>query len=72
MDKNQYDLKEYRIPLESRHERGWGKVTIPADVNPADNDYYFAFERPVPRRAIIVADDSQVGPAPAVGRRDHA
>ncbi len=59
MDKNQYDLKEYRIPLESRHERGWGKVTIPADVNPADNDYYFAFERPVPRRAVIVADDSQ-------------
>ena len=57
MEKDQYDLKEYRIPLESRHERGWGKVTIPADVNPADNDYYFAFERPAPRRAVIVADD---------------
>ncbi|HUE13568.1 MAG TPA: BatA domain-containing protein [Planctomycetaceae bacterium] len=60
MEKNQYDLKDYRIPLESRHERGWGKVTIPADVNPADNDYYFAFERPVPRRAVIVVDDNQV------------
>jgi Aerotolerance regulator N-terminal len=60
MDKNQYDLKDYRIPLESRHERGWGKVTIPADVNPADNDYYFAFERPAPRRAAIVVDDSQI------------
>jgi hypothetical protein len=60
MDKNQYDLKEYRIPLESRHERGWGKVTIPADVNPADNDYYFAFERPAPKRTVIVVDDSQI------------
>ena len=60
MDRNQYDLKEYRIPLESRHERGWGKVTIPADVNAADNDYYFAFERPAPRRAVIVVDDSQI------------
>jgi aerotolerance regulator-like protein len=59
MEKDQYDLKEYRIPLETRHERGWGKVTIPADVNPADNDYYFAFERPAPRRAVIVADDNQ-------------
>jgi Aerotolerance regulator N-terminal len=61
MDKNQFDLKEYRIPLESRHERGWGKVTIPADVNSADNDYYFAFERPAPRRAVIVVDDNQIG-----------
>jgi hypothetical protein len=60
MEKNQYDLKDYRIPLESRHERGWGKVTIPADVNTADNEYYFAFERPAPRRAVIVADDSLV------------
>lgn len=59
MDKNEYDLKDYRIPLESRHERGWGKVTIPADVNPADNDFYFAFEKPAPRRALIVADDGQ-------------
>jgi hypothetical protein len=60
MDKNRYDLKDYRIPLESRHERGWGKVTIPADVNGADNDFYFAFEKPAPRRAVIVADDTQV------------
>lgn len=54
-----YDLKDYRIVLEKGHERGWGKVSIPADENTADNDFYFAYDEPVPRRAVIVADDPQ-------------
>jgi hypothetical protein len=53
------ELKDYRIPLESKQPRSWGKVTIPADINPADNDFYFAFEKPVPRHAVVVAEDSQ-------------
>jgi hypothetical protein len=60
MDKTPYDLKDYRIPLESKQPRSWGKVTIPADLNPADNDFYFAFEKPVPRHAVIVVEDAQV------------
>jgi hypothetical protein len=60
MDKSPYDLKDYRIPLESKQPRSWGKVTIPADLNPADNDFYFAFEKPVPRHAVIVVEDAQV------------
>ena len=34
-----FELKDHRIPLERRPERGWGKVSIPADANPADNDF---------------------------------
>src|SRR5580700_3047106 len=60
MDKTPYDLKDYRIPLESKQPRSWGKVTIPADLNPADNDFYFAFEKPAPRDAVIVVEDPQV------------
>jgi len=60
MDKTPYDLKDYRIPLESKQPRSWGKVTIPADLNPADNDFYFAFEKPAPRHAVIVVEDAQV------------
>ena len=33
------ELKDHRIPLEKGQERGWGKVSIPADANPADNDF---------------------------------
>jgi hypothetical protein len=32
-------------------------VSIPADANPADNDSWFVFEQPAPRRAIVVAED---------------
>jgi hypothetical protein len=55
----QYELRDHRIPLERTRERGWGKVSIPADTNPADDDFYFAFDKPVPRHTLIVADDPQ-------------
>jgi hypothetical protein len=59
MDGAQFELKDHRIPLERSHERGWGRVSIPADANMADNDFCFVFDRPVPRVAIILADDPQ-------------
>ena len=54
------ELKDHPIPLEKGRDRGWGRVSIPADANPADNDYWFVYEKPAPRRTIIVADDPQV------------
>jgi hypothetical protein len=59
MDGPTYELKDHRIPIERTRERGWGKVSIPADANPADNDYYFVFDRPQPRRTLIVSSDPQ-------------
>ncbi len=53
------DFKEHRIPIERTRERGWGRVSIPADTNPADDDFYFAFDNPPPRRTIIVSEDAQ-------------
>ena len=54
-----FELKDHRIPLENHRERGWGKVSIPADANLADNDFYFVFDQPVARHTIIVADNLQ-------------
>ena len=54
------DLKDHQIPLERSHARGWGKFSIPADANPADDDYYFVFDRPPPRRAVLVCEDPRV------------
>ena len=51
------ELKDHRIVLEKGRGRGWGQVSIPADANPADDVFWFAFDRPVPRRAVLVADD---------------
>lgn len=49
-------LNDYRIPLAPGQERGWGKVTLPADANPADNHFYFVYDEPPPRRTAIVAE----------------
>ncbi|MGO9114260.1 MAG: BatA domain-containing protein [Thermoguttaceae bacterium] len=56
---SQYELKDYRIALEGKRERGWGRISIPADANPADNDFFFVFDKPEPRNAIIVSEDPQ-------------
>lgn len=54
------ELKDHRIPLERTRERGWGRVSIPADANPADDDFYFVFDNPPPRKTIVVADEPDV------------
>ena len=59
MDGSPFELKDQRIPIDKKRERGWGKVSIPADLNPADNDFYFVFGKPQPRRTLIVSGDPQ-------------
>ena len=66
------ELKDHRIPLEKGKERGWGRVSIPADANPADNDFCFVFEQPVARKAIVVAEDAAAARPLAAGRGDLA
>jgi hypothetical protein len=56
---DEFELKDHLIPLAKDQERGWGRVSIPADVNPADNEFYFAYDAPHPRHTVIVADDPQ-------------
>jgi hypothetical protein len=58
MSGSQVELKDYRIPIERQKDRGWGKVSIPADANSADNEFYFVFDQPAVRQTIIVADDA--------------
>ncbi|MCX7419764.1 MAG: BatA domain-containing protein [Planctomycetia bacterium] len=55
----QFELKDHRIPIERSRERGWGKVSIQADANPADNEFYFVFDQPTLRQTVVVADDPQ-------------
>jgi hypothetical protein len=53
------ELKDHRIPLEKGKARGWGKVSIPADANPSDDTYWFAFDRPKARLAVVVAENPE-------------
>ena len=38
---------------------GWGRVSIPADSNPADNEFFFTFGRSPVRKTLLVAEDPQ-------------
>jgi len=54
---NEGELKDHAIPIERSQTRGWGRVSIPADANPSDNEFFFGFDQPTPRKTLIVADD---------------
>jgi len=54
-----FELKDYRIAVDDDRESGWGRISIPADENPANNDFYFTFDKQPARRTIVVADDPQ-------------
>ncbi len=56
------ELKDYRVVLGKGRGRGFGRVSIPADANAADNDYYFAFDQPKPRRSVVVVDNLDEAP----------
>ncbi len=47
----------HTIELGSGNERGWGRIDLPADDNPADNHAFFVFDEPATRQTIIVSDD---------------
>jgi len=51
------ELKDHAVPIERVQTRGWGRVSIPADSNASDNEFFFVFDRPTPRKTILVSDD---------------
>jgi hypothetical protein len=57
MEGSDFALEEHPVPIEADRVEGWGRISIPADGNPADNEFYFVFAEPPKRRTIIVADD---------------
>ena len=53
------ELKNHAIQLDASQQRGWGRVSIPADANPADNEFYFVFDQPTDRKTIVVAENPE-------------
>ena len=55
---DRYELRDHPVPLDSTQERGWGRVSLPTDGNPADNEAYFVFAPSPPRQTILVTDQT--------------
>lgn len=51
------EIKNHRIPLDASQRRGYGKVAIPADANLADNEFYFVYDEPPPRKTVLIGED---------------
>lgn len=47
----------YSLPLGPGDSRGWGRISLPADDNPSDNDAFLVFDDPAVRRTIIYGDE---------------
>jgi hypothetical protein len=55
-------LADHVLPLgKGALARGWGRVSIPADADSADNDFYFVFDDPPPRVTLVVAENDDAG-----------
>ncbi|HVX12881.1 MAG TPA: BatA and WFA domain-containing protein [Pirellulales bacterium] len=54
------EVREHRIGLDGRHLRGWGRVSIPADANLADNEFYFTFDASQSPHTVVVSDEREV------------
>lgn len=52
------EIRNHRLPL-AQQSSGWGKVSIPADQTPADNDYYFVYNETEARKIVLVSDDRE-------------
>jgi hypothetical protein len=54
------ELKDFRVPIDASISLGWGKATIPADTNPADNEQYFTFDVAPTRETIILCEQNEL------------
>ena len=50
-------LLGHTVPLGNSDQRGWGRISLPADDNLFDNVAYLVFDDPAPRTTVIVSND---------------
>ncbi len=53
------EIKDHRVAFDPALPKGWGRVTIPADTNLLDNEFYFVFDQPPLRRSIVISEDPE-------------
>jgi hypothetical protein len=57
LKENQLVMQAYSIPIDKSLKRGWGRVELPADSFPANDQFYFVFDETPPLHSVIVSDD---------------
>ena len=60
MREDEFVLQGHTLPMDSATSEGWGRVSLPQDDNPSDNQCYFVFADSPLQKSVIVSDDSAV------------
>jgi hypothetical protein len=58
LKENQLLVQGYSIPIDKSLKHGWGRVTLPTDSSPENDNFYFVFAEPPPLHSVIVSDDA--------------
>lgn len=53
------EIRNHRVPVSAQQQKGWGKVSLPADQNLADNDFYFVYSQADVRKTVLVTEDRE-------------
>ncbi len=53
------EIQNRPIPLDRGQTRGWGRISIPTDSSPWDNEFYFVYDQSVARKSIIVSEGGE-------------
>lgn len=54
------EIRNHRVPLAGNQTKGWGRLSLPADENNADNEFHFVFDDPPVRRIVVISEDRAV------------
>ena len=58
LKENQLVIQGYSIPIDKSLKHGWGRVELPADSCPENDQFYFVFDETPPLHSVIVSDDN--------------
>lgn len=50
------DVRDHVVPLDGGQSSGWGRLSIPSDAAPFDNESFFVYDQEVVRRTLVVGD----------------
>jgi hypothetical protein len=56
----QTSLRGFSIPLDVSAKRGWGRLELPADSNPANNVFHFVYDEAPTLRSVVLSDDDAI------------
>jgi hypothetical protein len=59
MTGNILEVRDHVVPIDATQETGWGRLSIPSDATPADNEYFFVYEQEPVRQTLILTDQPE-------------